>query len=275
MAGLGHPYCGQVCGASVGEEFFLLYDGSTTTLELKEARIDIAVLPIGAIEQHSVHLPVGTDWINVQALSRRMAEWLARDRDVYLLPAFPFSLSQCHGAMPGTVWLKPETLANVLRDLVLSLYEQGIEHVAVVDGHGGNFVLDAEIRELNGNFPDLMVIKAVSWDRNAGGSGDPGEVGRGDDIHAGAGETSTQLHLNPEHVRSQRVDHVPAVGREYLDYAYMEQISPWGVWGRPSQGTARAGERALECAASRMARNVLRAFDLIDDLRGRRNDDPL
>lgn len=253
-----------------------MYDGSTTTLELKEACVDIAVLPIGAVEQHSVHLPLGTDWINVRALSRRMAESLAHDRDVYLLPALPFSLSQCHGAMPGTVWLKPETLADVLRDVVLSLYEQGIREIAIVNGHGGNFVLDAEIRELNANFPDLMVVVAAPGDRDTGDAGAPGQVGRGGDIHAGASETSTQLHLNPEHVRSQRmVDHVPPVGREYLDYAYMEQISPRGVWGRPSQGTAQAGERALERAASQMAQNVLRAFDLIRDLRERRNDDPL
>lgn len=253
----------------------MLLDGSATTLELSQVCIDIAIVPIGAIEQHSVHLPLGTDWISAQALSRRVAEVLARDRDVYLLPALPFSLSQCHGPMPGTVWLKPKTLANALRDVVLSLYEQGIGHVAVVNAHGGNFVLSSEIRELNASFPDLIVIKAVPWGGNTASSDDSREERGAGDIHAGAGETSTHLYLNPEHVRSERVDHVPPVGQEFLDYAYMGQISPWGVWGRPSEGTAEDGEHALEHVAGQMAGYLLRGFDLIEDLRRRRGDDTL
>lgn len=243
----------------------MLYDMSATTVELEAAHIDIAVLPIGAIEQHSVHLPLGTDWLGVRALARAVAERLATERNVYLLPALPFSLSQCHGAMPGTVWLKPETLANVLRDLVLSLHEQGIRHIAVINGHGGNFVLDDEIRELNLTIDDLVVIQGVSRDASDG----PGPTGRvvGGDIHAGAGETATQLFLNVELVRPERVDYVPPVGREFLDYATMEQIAPSGVWGRPSEGTVEAGERALERAAANMARDLLRAFDEIEAIR--------
>lgn len=244
----------------------MLYDTSLTTVDLERAHVDVALVPIGAVEQHSVHLPLGTDWLNVDHVAHRVAQLLAKEMDVYLLPAWPFSLSQCHGPMPGTVWLRPRTLASLLRDIVLSLYDQGIHHIAVINGHGGNFVLGPEIRELNTIASDLIVIDAGSW-RASQGQGPTGRV-TGGDIHAGAGETATQLYLNPEHVRPARVDYAPPVGREFLDYAYMMQISPYGVWGRPGEGTAEAGEQALERLVAGTARYILQAFDQIASLRG-------
>ncbi|MGM0400658.1 MAG: creatininase family protein [Chloroflexota bacterium] len=244
----------------------MLYDAEATYADLEAAEVEIAILPIGAIEQHSLHLPLGTDWIGAEALARRVAERLARDRDVYLLPGWPYSLSQCHGPMPGTVWLTPRTLADVLGDTVRSLYTQGIRRVVVINGHGGNFVLDAEIRELNLRYPDLILLSAASWD-TAGGARPTGRV-TGGDIHAGEGETASQLYLNPQHVGSERVDYVPPVGREFLDYAYMCHISPHGVWGRPSRGTAEAGKEQLERAAEALVRAVQEAFEGIAALKG-------
>ncbi len=247
----------------------MLYDAEATYTDLEAAEVEIAIWPIGAIEQHSLHLPLGTDWIGAEALARRVAERLACDHGIYLLPGWPYSLSQCHGPMLGTVWLTPKTLADVLRDTVRSLYEQGIRRVVVINGHGGNFVLDAEIRELNLHYPDLILLNAASWDATNGAR----VTGRvtGGDIHAGEGETASQLYLNLEHVGEERVDHVPTVGREFLDYAYMCHISPRGVWGQPSRGTAEAGEEHLERAAEALARAVEEAFEKIAALKGSRD----
>ncbi|MFP3896443.1 MAG: creatininase family protein [Anaerolineales bacterium] len=245
----------------------MLYDAEATYADLEAAKVEIAILSIGAIEQHSLHLPLGTDWIGAEALARRVAERLGRDYDVYLLPGWPYSLSQCHGPMPGTVWLKPETLADVLCDAVRSLYEQGIRRVVVINGHGGNFVLDAEIRELNLHYPDLILLSAASWG-TGGGTKPTGRV-IGGDIHAGEGETASQLYLNPQHVSTERVDYVPPVGREFLDYAYMCHISPHGVWGRPSRGTAQAGKVSLERVAETLAQAAEQAFEEIAALKRR------
>lgn len=236
----------------------MLYDANATTDDLDAAHIEIALLPVGAVEQHSIHLPLGTDWISAEALARRVGELLGAERDVLLLPALPFSLSECHGPMPGTVWLKPETLAAVLKEVVLALEEQGIRCIAVINGHGGNFALDNEIRELNARSPELIVINAVAWDVESARAATGRVVGG--DIHAGAGETASQLHLDPAHVRPEHVDYSPSVGREFLDYATMEHISPWGVWGYPSEATAEQGAEALRWGAENMARNILCAF---------------
>jgi creatinine amidohydrolase len=148
---------------------------------------------------------------------------------------------------------------------VRSLYAQDIRRIVVINGHGGNFVLDAEIRELNLRYPDLILLRAASWDA-VSGQGSTGRV-TGGDIHAGEGETASQLYLNAEHVGAERVDYVPPVGREFLDYAYMCCISPHGVWGKPSRGTAEAGKESLERAAGALARAVEEAFAEIGALK--------
>lgn len=245
----------------------MLYDMGATAEALSAAKIDLAIMPIGAVEQHGLHLPLGTDWIIAQAVARQTAELLACERNVYLMPALPYSLSQCHGPMAGTLGLRPETLANVVRDATLSLYRQGMRRIAILNAHGGNFVLDDEIRELNLSIPDLIVIGVASWDGPASSAAPTGWV-RGGDIHAGAGETASLLYLAPDLVRDERAGHTPAVGREFLDYAFMSQISPCGVWGQPCAAAAEAGVRALEQTARYLAAWLPRVFQEIENLRG-------
>jgi creatinine amidohydrolase len=232
-----------------------------TAKEIGEARPRIAVLGIGAIEQHSHHLPVGTDWLAV----RELARWVAEGLGAYLLPALPFSMSQCHGVMAGTVWLRPRTLAKVVRDIVLSLREQAICRIVLINGHGGNFVLEAVVRELNLSYPELMVVMPTP-------SAGPEDVQvfepAGPEIHAGQVETSYQLYLNPDHVKEQRTDYIPPVGREFLDYAVMEPLSPHGVWGMPSLGSAEKGRLAMEARAKAIIAHAHQLFSELSQRKG-------
>ena len=74
---------------------------------------------------------------------------------------------------------------------------------------------------------------------------DPKIWEKGVGIHAGESETSRQLYINSEHVKDERVDYVPDVGREFLDYIPIGSISEWGVWGYPSLGTREKGKQAV------------------------------
>jgi len=240
----------------------MMLNSRNTSREIAEAQPEIAVFPIGAIEQHSVHLPLGTDWIDITDLAERIAPQL----DAFVVPALPFSMSQCHGAMAGTVWLKPETLAAVLRDVVQSLYAQGLRRVLVLNGHGGNFVLEAEIRRMNRLQPDLIVLMPPLFEWQLG---EASLWDKGADVHAEEMETSHQLYINSEHVRAERVDYVPPVGREFLDYAMMPCISEWGVWGWPSYGTAEKGERLVAFSVRRVAAWARETFARVEALRGK------
>ncbi len=237
-----------------------MLDAYCTSEELAAARPEIAVLGVGAVEQHSHHLPVGTDWIGATEMSRRVAERLG----AFWVPVLPFSMSQCHGAMSGTVWLRPETLAEVVRDVVLSLAQWGVRKVVLINCHGGNFMLEVALQELNLAYPSLQVILVPPFSLPA-----PGEVPvfetAGLEVHAGESETSSQLHLNGAHVKEERIDYVPPVGREFLDYAFMEQISPHGVWGVPSKATAAKGEQAALRQLEAAVAHVRKVFAVLDE----------
>ena len=237
-----------------------MYDAWNTSEEISKGSPRCAVFGIGAIEQHSIHLPVGTDWLGAKDIARRVAKGLG----AFLVPALPFSMSECHGPMPGTVWLKPETLAAVLRDTVLSLYMQGIQRILIINGHGGNFVLEAEIRRLNLKYPDLIILMPPYF---APRPGEPKIWEKGVGIHANESETSHQLYINRKHVKDERIDYQPSVGQEFLDYVYMSFISEKGVWGYPSYGTAEKGKIFTERYVKRIIEWSRRTFDNVEVLR--------
>lgn len=235
-----------------------MLDERSTTVALAASRPQIAVFGIGAIEQHGRHLPIGTDWIAVSEVARRVAAEL----QAWLIPPIPFSMSECHGSLAGTVWLKPATLAAILRDVVISLREQGINNVLVLNGHGGNFVLEPTIQQLNQEFPDLrLIMPAAVLPTN---DVEPIFETADQEVHAGEIETSTQLYLNPEHVKAERIDYVPRVGREFLDYVVMSQISAEGVWGQASHGDAIKGERAIAGQVRAVVDFAKRTFERLD-----------
>jgi creatinine amidohydrolase len=216
-----------------------MLDALSSARALERARPSIAVLPIGSIEQHSHHRPLGTDWIAATALAHHVASALG----AYLLPALPVSMGRCHKPMAGTVWVRPMTLADAVTDVVHSVLKSGIRNVVLINGHGGNFTLEVAVRELNAE-PDGPVVLLPPMSLRAGSQPIFETAGR--EVHAGESETSVFLAIAPDLVGDQRVDHIPSVGREFLDYALIGQISPSGVWGKPSLASVEKGRRALD-----------------------------
>ena len=88
-----------------------------TRPEIAAAAIHTAVLPVGATEQHGRHLPVGTDTMLAEAFATQLAARL----DAYLLPALAITSSIEHRRAKGTVYLRADTLALVVRDIAGSL----------------------------------------------------------------------------------------------------------------------------------------------------------
>src|SRR5947209_20173491 len=170
----------------------MIYTVENTWKERHEARVDTAIVPFGAVEQHGHHLPLGTDWIIADAMGQALAE--ALEEDVLLLPAMPFGNSREHMAFPGTITLRPATLAAVLDDIVESLRHHHIRTVIVFSAHGGNWILKPTLRELNFRCPEMTLLWA---DGSLPEEGEPVP----EDIHAGRGETSTLLHFRPDLVR--------------------------------------------------------------------------
>ena len=156
----------------------------------------------------------------------------------------------------------------MVKDVVRSLRAQGISRVVLLNGHGGNFVLESAIRELNLTYDDMLVIMPENWFVLPGPQEAPIYMSAGREVHAGEGETSSQLYLNQENVRAQRVDFMPAVGREFLDYTTMEYISPYGVWGLSYYGTAEKGKQATARRVEGLVAYIQDTFAHLEALRG-------
>ena len=229
-----------------------------TWKEIKDAGVDTAIVPFCAIEQHGHHLPLGTDWMIADAHARRLGEQL----DAYVLPATPFGCSREHMAFPGTVSLRPSTLAAVLEDIVESLRHHGIRKIVVTSSHGGNWVLKPTMRELNFKYPDIAIV----WSN--GPLADEGESVP-EDIHAGRGETSAMLHLRPDLVkeRSAEDDSPGRVGQEFNDYVGFDRTTRKGAWGKPSEASAELGRERSAEAVEHQVDYIRWAFARVEKLK--------
>ena len=210
-----------------------------TTNEIRDSGVDTAILPIGSIEQHSSHLPLGTDYLIAEAVARGIAE----KTDAYLLPTLPISNCFEHTGTRGTVWMSPRTLYNMVEDIVLSLKESGFSKVLVVLGHGGVFALYPCVRELNKKTDGLRVavyepMMTPAQSRKI--------VETPNEIHAGECETSVMLHLYPDAVKRELAaqnDYIPDAAQSDLNLIPLKLLSPKGVWGCPSKASAEKGGR--------------------------------
>lgn len=229
-----------------------------TRFEIAAADCTAAVLPVGAIEQHGRHLPVGTDTLLAQALAERLAARL----DAYLLPPLAITSSIEHRRAKGTVYLRADTLALVVRDIAESLHHSGFTRLILANFHGGNWVLKPAVRQLN---RDLAGFRAILVQPELGAD-DYNAIfdhPRGD-VHGGEFETSLMLHLHPALVRglptAAEEDYPP---QAFLDYFDMTELTRDGHWGWPEAATADKGRRALDALVATGLRFVgaIEAFD--------------
>jgi creatinine amidohydrolase len=100
-----------------------------------EAGSDLAILPIGSLEQHGPHLLLGTDGFWAQAL----AQEIGKRSGGMVLPPVPFSWVGCTNAFSGGVGVRESVFIDYLRAVVKGLWRSGFRRILVVNGHGGNF----------------------------------------------------------------------------------------------------------------------------------------
>src|SRR5581483_11354199 len=90
---------------------------------------EVAVLPFGATEPHNLHMPYGTDTLQVEEIGKRACERAyAAGAKAILLPAMPFGVNTNYFHIPGglTCSVTPTTLLALIGDLIDSLERQGV-----------------------------------------------------------------------------------------------------------------------------------------------------
>jgi creatinine amidohydrolase len=232
----------------------------STTIELRKARPCLAILPIGATEQHSHHLPLATDSLVAEAVARGAAARLG----AWCMPALPYSISHMHRGTMGTAWLRNETLVRVIHDLAASVRHEGFRQFAMVNFHGGNQILPAVVQDLNLDFSDLDTVAVFSpWQAAA-------DLFKSSDQlqHANEFEVSCLLHLAPHLVRRKEIrDQKQVFEAEALRYAPFPCLSRLTHTGTPSLGTAAKGKKAIELMVEHAARSIRESLRLAQRLR--------
>ncbi|MGC4982811.1 creatininase family protein [Streptomyces sp. DT193] len=201
----------------------------------------VAVLPVGSLEQHGAYLPLTTDTLVACAIARE----IAAAYPVHLLPPVTISCSHEHAAWPGTVSISAVTLYAVVRDIAASLRRSGVDTLVVVNGHGGNYVLGNVVQESAGTGTRMALFPAMEdWE----GACERASVQTSllTDMHAGEIETSILLHAHPECVKDgyETSDFV-ADDRRHLLTLGMSGYTESGVIGRPSMAGAEKGKELL------------------------------
>ncbi|WP_147917113.1 creatininase family protein [Ruania zhangjianzhongii] len=113
--------------------------GELTRETLSELSADaIAVVPLGATEQHGRQLPTATDTMIATHLAERSVRLVADEVKVVLCPTVPYGFSEHHVPFGGTISLDNDTYIRVLTSIGRSLSRSGFKRLIFLNGHGGN-----------------------------------------------------------------------------------------------------------------------------------------
>ncbi|MFC1416659.1 creatininase family protein [Streptacidiphilus cavernicola] len=201
----------------------------------------IAVLPVGSFEQHGAHLPLITD----TAIACMIAQRIATDHGLFLLPPVTMSCSHEHAGMTGTVSISAVTLYAVIGDIWRSLQASGIQGLIIVNGHGGNYVLSNFVQEASVAGPRVALFPTRDdWQQARADA--CLESTSTEDMHGGELEVSLLLHGAPELVRDgvEADDHA-APQRPHLLTLGLTAYTPNGIIGNPSLASAVKGKAIL------------------------------
>ncbi len=232
----------------------------------------ILLLPIGAIEQHGPHLPLSVDTVIAHETATALVEACGEDLDVWQLPTMSVSKSNEHAWSPGTLYLSPETMMAVLRDIGRAVASTGAERLVLLNGHGGNTThLGTALRELRLAFGLKTFLMHPSLPPAYGGSSTEEDLGMG--IHGGRNETSVFMHLRPEqvklHLAERKVPEAIAANRHVkfggsVSFGWKsDDFDPAGYIGDPTGATAELGARLFAGAVDTLAEAMaeVKSFD--------------
>lgn len=231
------------------------------------AAVTVAVLPVGAVEQHGPHLPLSVDTTLVEGMVASALPHVPADVPVLVLPTQQIGLSLEHESYAGTLGLSPATLLALWTEIGACVARAGIKKLLIFNAHGGNVSsMDIVARQLR--MQCGLLVYHSSWfnlplnGADAAFSAHEHRFG----VHGGEVETSLMLHLAPDTVQmqhaqnfastsEQRAQHYPILGNgksAKLGWA-MQDYNPSGAAGNAAAADAQRGKAVADAVAQSLA----------------------
>jgi creatinine amidohydrolase len=222
----------------------------------------VAILPLGATEQHGNHLPLGVDNFLAEGISRKLSE----ETGALLLPTLPFGYSWVWRDIPGTVSFEQDLVERAIKNVAHSVSRYGVKLLILVNGHDANKAsMKYATRELMDEldmpvvylfYPELERImeeycESGSWHGM---------------VHACEFETSLMLSLKEELVQMDKAvkeyPEKPALyGKSTIS---LGDLSKSGVYGDATLASKEKGDKMVEIFVKKMTFLIQKAYqDLV------------
>jgi creatinine amidohydrolase len=227
----------------------------------------VAILPVGSTEAHGPHLPLSTDVIISQEMSRRAAGKLREQAiETMVLPPLAYSVTDFSADFPGTISIRKDSAVALIRDICVSLYRQGARLVVIANSH-----LEPEHVAAINEAAELVkqeTGKAVAFPdkrRRRWAATLTDEFRRGD-CHAGSYETSLVLAARPDLVSDEirgTLEPVPISIAERIkagSKSFKEAGGTEAYFGDPRAASAEEGESSYEALANMLVTSVIEAL---------------
>ena len=241
-----------------------------TWTEAREAfnRGLVVILPVGSTEAHGPHLPLATDVIISEEMARRAASKLGgKGIDTLVLPPIAYSVTDFSSDFPGTISITRATATAMIRDVCVSLYQQGARLVVIANSHlepehiaSINDAIE-RVRHESGHtvaFPDK---RRRRWAETLS------EEFRRGDCHAGSYETSLVMAAQAELVREkirQDLERVPiSIAAKIREGAcsFNEAGGTEAYFGDPRGASVEEGETLYQALSDMLVAAVVEALE--------------
>jgi creatinine amidohydrolase len=238
-------------------ENMLLENLAYTEVENYLKERDIVLIPIGSVEQHSPYGLIGTDFIISEAVTRSVGEGMR----ILVAPTIAYGVSPHHMAFKGTVSLNPNTMIDVISDIVRSFVAHGFKRIIFVNGHGGNITpLKTAFRQLKAeSTPGYFDV--ISWyDSKEVRKACKDAFGDKEGRHATPSEVSLTKYTRPAEFVAKAVDEQTITKPKYywpLSGEEMRKVFPDGrMESAPWLATEEQGQLIMAKAVEALGKKI-------------------
>jgi creatinine amidohydrolase len=213
------------------------------------------ILPLGSLEEHGPHLPLGTDTFHALEVARRAADL----HPLVVAPPLFYGMCRSTREHPGTVSISGDTLRALLVDVGREFQRQGLRNLVFISGHAGGTHISAiveagehlltELSEVRVAVVNLLeLLREVLLEQ-------PDLVHTKGDSHAGEVETAVMLAAYPDLIQGTATEEWPSFPK-YILVRDKRRYWPGGVWGNPAPAAAAQGEAIMQAEAVKLAKVI-------------------